>query len=222
MGRASAGWVALGLLAGGMAPVFFGIKRTHLSVLGISRRFTLEHGLTPARFDMMRIVDLHRFGVGQSRIQDLLGVSAATVSRMLKALEELGFVVRERMLHDRRQRRVHITERGRYCVDKACDGLVRRGGADLLARLGFASDGPVMVATLESYLWSMRKRYGDKAPFEHPWTLQEIVPLIPPDPEAWRPTQAYGSDRTEYLLQLAISTGADSARTSVAPTCTRA
>src|SRR4029079_19247651 len=86
-----------------MHPIFFGIKRVHLRVVAVTRKLLLGVQLTPARFDMLRIVGLHEhWGAAQSKIQYLLGVSAATVSRMLKSLEVLGFVVRKRMARDAR------------------------------------------------------------------------------------------------------------------------
>ena len=165
-----------------MHEVFFGFKRVHLRVLKLTRVFMpKEVALTPARFDMMRIVELHavRWGwVAQHRIQDLLGVSAATVSRMLKSLEALGFVVRERMDHDLRMRRIHITELGRERVRAALRALVESRKAERLALIGLDREARARpkLRVLKRYLSTIRKRYGDPAPFEHPWTLEEIEP----------------------------------------------
>ena len=72
-----------------MHAAFFGLKRVHLRILAVSRSLLARVALTPARFDMIRIVELHTEGIPQRNIQYLLGVSAPTVSRMVKALEKL-------------------------------------------------------------------------------------------------------------------------------------
>src|SRR6478735_1623545 len=104
-----------------MHQVFFGVKRVHLLNLSFSRELLRDfHAVTPARFDMLRIVHVHDVegvSVPQANIRELLGVSGATVSRMLKALEGLGYVVRERKkwrpgLH------VRLTAAGRELVKR--------------------------------------------------------------------------------------------------------
>ena len=78
---------------GGMNVAFFGIKRVHLRVVHLTHALLRGKHLTPARFDLMRIVELYGDEtVPQASIQNLLGVSAPTVSRMLKSLQKLGFV----------------------------------------------------------------------------------------------------------------------------------
>jgi len=94
-----------------MHAIFFGIKRVHLRVLAVTRRMIGLSALTRARFDMLRIVELHPHGITQSTIRWLLGVSAPTVSRMLKALQRLGFVDRHRDARDGRCVRVRLTPR---------------------------------------------------------------------------------------------------------------
>ena len=165
-----------------MHAVFFGIKRAHLQVLHVSRWLLKGMGLTPARFDMMRIVELHgRHGVAQSRIQDLLGVSAATVSRMLQSLEGLRLVMRERMDHDARQRRVHLTNRGWERVQNALFALIDWGVADRTA-LGALHKDPEKarprLEVLRAFLWCLRKSFFDRAPFEDPWTDLPIAPYV--------------------------------------------
>src|SRR3954471_16894373 len=95
---------------------FFGIKRVHLRVLAVTRPMIKDYELTPARFDMLRVVLLHPDGIAQTTLRWLLGVSAPTVSRMLKSLQQLGFVERERDLADGRCLNVLLTPRGRVAV----------------------------------------------------------------------------------------------------------
>ena len=162
-----------------MHAVFFGIKAAHLRVLAITRGLLKGRGLTPARFDMMRIVEMHEEdGVAQGKIQVLLGVSAATVSRMLTSLEKLGFVMRERMIHDARQLRVFLTELGSQRVFDAREALVECGADEYLALRSIDSDRAEARPRLEilrGLLSRVRRNFFDPAPLEHPWTLDDIV-----------------------------------------------
>src|SRR5207247_2419421 len=93
-GAARVAWQVLP--AGRMHAIMFRLKRAFHRSLAHVRPLIGEFGLTPARFDMMKTIrDASSGGfIFQSFIRRALGVSAATVSRMLKSLEELGFVVR--------------------------------------------------------------------------------------------------------------------------------
>jgi DNA-binding MarR family transcriptional regulator len=153
-----------------------------LKVLHVTRGLLKGMGLTPARFDMMRIVELFRTsGVGQQRLQDALRVSAATVSRMVTSLAKLGYVTREKMEHDARRVRVLITELGLCRVYAARNELVEKGVAQRMKLCALHFDWTVAwqhANTLRGFLTSMRRCYGDLAPFEHPWTTDEH-PLRP-------------------------------------------
>lgn len=165
-----------------MHAMFFGIKLAHLRTLAVTRRLLRGMELTPARFDMMRVVELHQEdGIAQENLRQLLGVSAATVSRMLKSLEALGFVVRNRYAHDGRSLIVQITEIGLERVRDARDALVESGVAERMALRGLAFEPAVakpLVETLRSFLSGVRKIYGCFAPFEHPWTTEQFVPIV--------------------------------------------
>lgn len=157
-----------------MHPMFFGIKRVHLRTLAVSRTLLAEFLLTPARFDLMRVVELHSDGIVQRNIQYLLGVSAPTVSRMLKALELLGMIRRKRREADRRCVDVHITEVGRYFVGLARDELIESGIAQRFALRGLARKPRTarpQLTLLQRFLSSIRKAYGDSPLFPHPWRI---------------------------------------------------
>jgi len=73
--------------------------------------------MTPARFDLVRVLVRDaafngKVGQFQSALWKALGVSRATVSRMLGALEKLGLVRRSVMRKDRRLRWVELTQEG--------------------------------------------------------------------------------------------------------------
>lgn len=165
-----------------MHSMFFGIKRVHLRTLHISRVLLNEKGLTPARFDMMRIIELHRaYGVTQAKIIALLGVSGATVSRMLSSLEDLGYVVREQIARDRRALTVKITKLGLERVRHAREKLVDSGRAERLALRAFELSpdrARAPLAMMVRFLSRIRKNLADPAPFEHPWTGQDLVPYV--------------------------------------------
>ena len=117
------------LLPGGMNPVFFGLKRAYHSTLRIGRANFRALQLTAARFDLLyALTDRGRprnEATRQSVLRRMLGVSRPTVSRMLRSLEELGFVRRQRSEVDRRQLEVRLTGYGRGCVRAAFRSLVR-------------------------------------------------------------------------------------------------
>lgn len=163
-----------------MHRVFFSMKRVHLRIVEVGKRLLKRFQLTPARFDMMRIVLVHApHGVFQSRIRALLGVSATTVSRMLVSLEELGFVERQQWEHDARQLIVRLTELGKKHVTDAMQALVERGTAERMARRGVDFDAKAAVPrlrVLQRALAAMRRIYGDGAAFVDPWRTDPLVP----------------------------------------------
>jgi DNA-binding MarR family transcriptional regulator len=162
-----------------MHQVFFSVKRVHLRVVEIGKKLLKQFELTPARFDLLRVVDAHHpHPVLQSKICTLLGVSAATVSRMLISLERLGFVVREKATTDPRNLLVSLSDFGWNRVDEAMVALVCRGTAERMARRGMAFEPKLAVlrlSVLQKHLNSMRRIYGDDAPFIHPWRDDELT-----------------------------------------------
>lgn len=163
-----------------MHRVFFSVKRVHLRIVEIGKKLLRRFGLTPARFDLLRVVDAHHpHPVLQSKIRALLGVSAATVSRMLKALEKLGFVEREESKADARNLLVSLSDLGWNRVDGATVALVSNGTAERMARRGVAFEPKLAVVRLrllQKHLNSMRRIYGDDAPFVDPWRNDDLVP----------------------------------------------
>ncbi len=163
--------------------MFFQIKRVHLSLLAVSRVLLNEMELTPARFDMMRIVEMHSDGVAQQKIMDLLGVSGATVSRMLKSLEKLGFVERVRMPEDRRRVLVKTTWLGARRVTHAYAMLINSLVSHRLAwrTLAFLPrDAGPKLAKLEETLCGMRKVLGDASPYPDPWRNAPLAEALFP------------------------------------------
>lgn len=160
---------------------FFSVKRVHLQTLHVSRQLLAGSALTPARFDMMRIIELHEYGVAQSKLIELLGVCAPVVSVMLKSLEQLGFVTREICAEDRRYRYVHLTALGRAEVTAARVALIASGVADRTALESLDPSPNVaapMADDLRRLLRAIRRNFHDPAPLEHPWRTGEVIPYI--------------------------------------------
>ena len=160
-----------------MHVMFFGIKRVHLRILEVTRRVLAEMRLTPARFDMMRVIEAHKHGLLQRNVQELLGVSAKTVSRMLQALERLGFIVRKRVSRDSRRLRVWLTPLGSEIFGAARKRYVESGSAERFALRPFGLDPEVAhpkLKALRRILCEMRRKYGDYTPFEEPWRGGEL------------------------------------------------
>jgi DNA-binding MarR family transcriptional regulator len=114
-----------------MHAIFFGLKRAHHGTLRITRRVLAALGLTAARFDLLYAVKETRAGILQSALRKVLGVSRATVSRMLASLEELGLVRRSVSKKDRRQKLIELTTKGRWRIAFAHRQFTRSGWAQL-------------------------------------------------------------------------------------------
>ena len=160
-----------------MHAMFFGVKRVHLRLLDFSRLMLRDYGwLTPARFDMLRIVHVHDeqgIGVPQANIRLLLGVSAPTVSRMLKSLEDRGAIIRKRLERDARCRIVHFTERGRHLIRTAMKQLIDSEWIDLeLDEATEPEEGN--IDALSELLEFFRNAFQDPAPFKHPWRCGQL------------------------------------------------
>lgn len=85
-----------------MTPLFFEMKHAHLAALQFCLRESSIVGLTPARVDMLRAIVQAGGGISQRELRRVLCVSAATVSIMVRAIEQLGFVSRTRNRDDAR------------------------------------------------------------------------------------------------------------------------
>lgn len=101
---------------------FFALKRSFHAALRVTRDVAAGFGLTPARADMLYAIfsvpvadyvgAAGRGAITQSALRRALGVSAPTVSRMVRSLEALGFVKRSRSIHDGRTLDIQLTDSG--------------------------------------------------------------------------------------------------------------
>jgi DNA-binding MarR family transcriptional regulator len=161
-----------------MHSVFFGLKRAYHSTLHLTRKTLGKMGLTAARFDLL--FALHssgKWGTRQSRLRRMLGVCASVVSRMLKALELLGYVKREREIGDTRQRRVTLTKKGRGRIQRGIRQFISWGYVQLaLESVLVPADPPsdwgdalAAVENAEGVLRRLRRGFGDTADLHYRW-----------------------------------------------------
>jgi DNA-binding MarR family transcriptional regulator len=160
-----------------MNAIFFGAKRAFHGILRVTRRPLQSLGLTAARFDLLfTLLEGHAAGsTRQSDLRRTLGVTAPTVSRMVRSLEQLGLVTRERSPYDdRRQRWVRLTDAGLQRIRHARRALLRAAKRLLCQAITFGKHRDpdecfFHMCTLESYLHGMREEYGDTARRLYPW-----------------------------------------------------
>ena len=120
--RPGDGAAARGVLQGcSMHALFFGLKRAYWGSVARSRKFLRTHWphLTAARFDLMQAIREHPMPILQSKLRYVVGVCRPVVTRMLKALVELGWVTRTRCSFDRRTYSIALTEKGRGLLASA-------------------------------------------------------------------------------------------------------
>jgi DNA-binding MarR family transcriptional regulator len=160
-----------------MNAIAFGTKRAFHGFLRVTRRALASIGLTAARFDLMQPLLAQQgqraYSLRQSDLRRKLGVTAGVVSRMLRALEVLGLVERQKG-YDRRQREVTLTARGIECLRRARRLLIRGVQRIVLDAICFSGRRDpwqqfVHMETLESYLKELRRHFGDRATLYYPW-----------------------------------------------------
>ena len=158
-----------------MHHIFFSLKRTHHRALAYSRKFTVRNGLTPARFDMLYAIDQHRDAfLWQSHLRRLLGVTAATISRMVRSLEALGYVVRKKNDYDRRQIEIRMTDLRTKVFRFVEDLTMTSGYVDFIvtgafAVLWYAESAIDDLLAFETFLHRARDRLWDTATLRFPW-----------------------------------------------------
>lgn len=162
-----------------MHSVCFQLKRAHWVGVRVAWSLLREHfrkrplEMTPARLDLMRVVVAHTDGVGQHVLRCLMGVSGATMSRMLSSLEQLGFIRRWRLKSDRRFKMVIFTDRGKSVAREAVDATLYAipGVAHFDGALDPYSKGAVKerTATLQEILGGWRNVLLDYAAVPDPW-----------------------------------------------------
>jgi DNA-binding MarR family transcriptional regulator len=166
-----------------MHALFFGLKRAHQASLRICRPMLAKMGLTPARFDLLYALMNRRSGTFQGKLQKTLGVTRATVSRMLGSLEALGLIERRVDDVDRRRKRVSLTTLGRERIVQAHKDLTRSGWAQLAIDSVLGGEGGKepwyrgaclqAMVKLEELLGALRRGFYDTGDLDYPWDPPE-------------------------------------------------
>lgn len=152
-----------------MNSTFFHMKQAHLSALRVSRKTTLPIGLTPARLDMLRAI-LERCGqVLQLKLKHLLGVSNPVISIMVRALERLGLVTRDKCRTDRRTFVVSLTKAARYALRRVFFELHTEGFEALTFASAFGNEWLHVTSDLCSPLARFREAFGIGLTHHDPW-----------------------------------------------------
>jgi DNA-binding MarR family transcriptional regulator len=159
-----------------MNAIFFGAKRAFQASLRLMRPGLVRLGLTAARFDMLTAIWRHPCGVFQRQLREMLGVTAPTISRMLRSLEELRFLKRERCLGDARQLHVKLTPTGLALVRRATRVFIASGAAQLAVDCALTNNRAhdesrclIEMDIAESVLRRLRDAFRDVARLHYPW-----------------------------------------------------
>lgn len=169
-----------------MHAIFFGLKRAHHGTLRITRKVLAAMGLTSARFDLLYAVKERRGGILQSALRRVLGVSRATVSRMLASLEKLGLVRRTPYEGDRRQKLVALAGKGWWRISRAHRHFARSGWAQLAIDSALAGKDEdhrwcdetacgEATALLHGMLEKVRHGFRDVATLDYPSGPDELT-----------------------------------------------
>ena len=158
-----------------MHHTLFLLKRARLLSIALQKKWLAPYGITPARYEMLFVIaNINKWlkkvhFVHQSEIRRQLGVSAATVCKMLRALEELGFVRRERSMGvDRRQVNVELTRKARGLLRKVHQRVIRPGHVFVVIYSIFAQTNDD-AGGFVVYLEYLRECLCDTAKFYYPW-----------------------------------------------------
>lgn len=101
--------------------IMFALKRAHLMTVAAGQKAVEKvEGMTPARFDLLCLLRQASLilptgfgrGMWQEAIYTRLALHPSTISKMLKRLEEMGWIRRVRDPDDGRRRIVYFTELG--------------------------------------------------------------------------------------------------------------
>ena len=164
-----------------MNTIIFKLKRAFQSSLRVTRPLLTVHGLTAARFDMLYAIELEgRSGLAQSQLRRVLGVSAPTVSRMLRSLEDLGLVTRARSRSDARQVLVKLTIAGLARIRRGIRAAIARGAVSLALDSALAGerwwDEGRCILEMDMAEWMLRRiasAFRDGARLHYFWHPDE-------------------------------------------------
>jgi DNA-binding MarR family transcriptional regulator len=158
-----------------MHRVWWGVHRASLCAIKVCKVMAKPFGLTPSRFHMLSAIAAEKVTwFPQRGLRELLGISAQTISRMLKSLVACGFIVKRVMEADRRRRELAFTRAGKEMFLRAFGTLVEGGLAThvagrALTDLGWPSTPAERAAAIDKFYGLAELRFGlrDTALFDY-------------------------------------------------------
>ncbi len=156
-----------------MHNLLFGLKRLHLT--GQQRMIAAlrSYGLTPARFDVLVLLRKAALPVAQSELARQLGITRATISKMLIGMERRGLVVRESNAPQRSRKWVCMSPR----AQNLWPNLYLLASAAVTGALRYAFDvGPYGYMRFRTIVWlandrlhALRAQCADRATVMEPY-----------------------------------------------------
>ena len=169
-----------------MHRVFWGVHRTSLCAIKVAKKIMARFGLTPSRFHMLFAIKCERVAwFPQRGLRELLGISAQTISRMIKSLVACEYLVQRVVPEDRRRRVLAFTELGKEKVGRAFCDVVQAGLGAHVAGRALTDQGWPMPAALraeqvqkfDQMLDQLRWGLNDNALFAYWPENQEPMPV---------------------------------------------
>ena len=101
--------------------LFFRVGKSHRKMAGrLMEEHCFHRGQTPLIFALS-----HQDGRTNSELAEILEVTPATITNMVKRMEKAGFVQRQRDASDERVKRVWLTDQGKGKVQDLQDVVMR-------------------------------------------------------------------------------------------------
>ena len=158
-----------------MHEMFFTLRRGFHTSNQFLCRMLQPFGITPARLDLLHAIDDLKVRPRQTWLAKWFGVTAATMSKLVRALEGLGLVERARDPADARAFRISLTQRGLRLLRRVRREIQGSGAAEFAAMSAVAWtwwDGDQAFLQMEAFdgaLHRIRRQFGDIAGFHYPW-----------------------------------------------------
>ena len=157
----------------GMHDLTFRFKRAHLSAVAYAKPLMKKWGLTPARFDLLYVVQQGGpYGVLQSTIWETLGLHRSTISKMCARLEQIGFIERfDAPEEPGHELLVKLTRENAVAITLAIKTLYRACAFQYAYRVMFASFAPdvdAFISTMRRGLERIGRALGDSSTLLYP------------------------------------------------------
>jgi DNA-binding MarR family transcriptional regulator len=166
-----------------MVPVAQKLKRVFHATVGVGLMMTRPFGLTPSRYELMSAIKSQRqIWYPQRTLQQLLGIAASTLSRLVDGLVQRGYLRRQRDPEDGRCNLLRLTFLGKRAFAHAFRTYVKSGFAEYVFGRGLTDSLDGDVAPLdkrtsalyeaEQMLHPIHLNFGKDAYFDYDGNVQ--------------------------------------------------